>query len=322
MGRAEEAQATLDKAIAIAEEAGAFDVLMSATNNAMVGFFMKGKWDRAESYQRRSVAASERVGDPGNLAFALRGLSAIVARRGGWREARELAERGKRVSDAVGDSWGRPYVLLVLAAQNVFEGRWDEATLQLDEAWESSARRDDLSAMSLICWVQAWLSLLQGHPEQVPERAQPLLDNPKLELLYRLSLRERVAHARIELGDVSSAETLARQVVQSAYEEGLDLVRAEALPTLGSALARLGRSAEAQEAFEQAIELSRPMPYPFNEALARYDWGRMLADDGDAAGAREQLDVALTIFRQLGARPFIERSERALASLQLSEEPT
>jgi hypothetical protein len=57
------------------------------------------------------------------------------------------------------------------------------------------------------------------------------------------------------------------------------------------------------------------MPHPFNEALARYEWGCMLAEAGDPMGAREQLDAALTLFRGLGARPFVERSERAVADL-------
>jgi hypothetical protein len=62
------------------------------------------------------------------------------------------------------------------------------------------------------------------------------------------------------------------------------------------------------------------MPYPFNEAVTRYEWGRMLAEAGDTAGTREQLDAAMALFQQLGARPFVERCERALASLQSSEE--
>jgi hypothetical protein len=46
----------------------------------------------------------------------------------------------------------------------------------------------------------------------------------------------------------------------------------------------------------------------------------MLAEAGDAAEAGEHLDAALAIFRHLGARPFVERGEQALASLQSSEE--
>ncbi len=320
MGRAEESLATLENAMVIAEEAGALDVLTSAANNATVGYYLNGEWDRAESYQRRALAASERYGDPDNLAFMLRGLAFVLIGRGEWGEARELAERAVRLSDAVGDAWGRPYVLTALAYLNVFEGRLDEATVQVDEAWQSAQDHDDVTAMSTVCWGQSWLSLLRGQPEQVIARAQPLLDNPRIDLMYRLILRELVARAWIDLGDSVRAEALARQAVEGSREDGSDLLEAVALPTLGLALARQGRRAEATEAFEHAIDLSRPMPHPFNEAIARYEWGCMLADAGDPRGAREQLDIALILFRGLGAVPFVERSERALASLPSADE--
>lgn len=234
----------------------------------------------------------------------------------GWKEARELAERALRLSDAVGNSWGRPYILWALATLNVFEGCWDEATPLLDEAQETARSTGDPTAASQVCWARAWLSLLQGHPEQVAAIAKPALDSPVADIFIRLMLLERVARASIELGDVSGGETDALGVVESAREKGFTLVEAWALPTLGCALGRQGRSIEAQEVFERAIELSRGVPEPLNEAITRHEWGSMLADAGDVSGAEGQLHAALTLFRRLGAQPFIEPSEQLLASLR------
>jgi Flp pilus assembly protein TadD len=119
---------------------------------------------------------------------------------------------------------------------------------------------------------------------------------------------------------VRSAETVAREIVETARDKGFTLLEAWTLPTLGCALARQARSAEAREVFQRAIERSRAMPEPLNEAITRHEWGRILAEAGDTAGAREQLDAALTLFRRLGAEPFVERSERVLVSFQSSEE--
>jgi tetratricopeptide (TPR) repeat protein len=207
-----------------------------------------------------------------------------------------------------------------LAVLNVFEGRCDEGTVLLDEADRLFRSFGDRTGALQVCGTRAWLSLLQGQPEQVITSAKPLLDGPVVDLFFHLSVRERLARAWIELGEVSSAESIAREVVEIAREKGFTLVEAWTLPTLGCALARQGRSAEAREAFERAIELSRAMPHPFNQAVARYEWGDMLAEAGDTAGAQAQLDAALLIFRDLGARPFVERSERALASLHPPEE--
>lgn len=318
-GRAEESRIILDRAIAIAEEAGAIDVLASAALNIAVGYWTEGRLDRAESYMGRAVAAHERLGDPEGLAFALHVLALVLFTRGSWKDARELAERALRLSDAVGSSWGRPYLLWAVAVLDVFQGRWDEATSLLGKAEQLSRSTGDPTALLQVYCTQAWLSLLQGQPEQVVTSASPLLDNPKSDLFFRLTLRERVARAWIELGDVSSAVTAARDVVESAREKGFTLAEAWTLPTLGCALARQGHSAEAREAFERAVELSRAMPEPLNEGIARHEWGHMLAEAGDTSGAQEQLVAALTLFRGLGAEPFIKRSERILVSLQSSE---
>jgi class 3 adenylate cyclase/tetratricopeptide (TPR) repeat protein len=315
LGRAEEARITLDDAIGIAEKAGALDVVMTAANNAMVGYYLQGRWDRAESYQRRAIAAGERAGDPDALAFMLRGLAWVLFFRGDWREAREAAERAVRLSDSVGDSWHRPYVLGSLAWLNIHDGRWDEARVQLDEAWQSARSRDDLTAMSSLCWAEASMSLLQEQPEQVIGRAEPFLDNPRIDPMYQHALRERVALARVDLGDMEGGEALARQAVEACHEKGFALLEAQALVTLGHALARQGRLPEAREVFETTIELSRPMPYPLNEAVAHYEWGCMLAGAGDTAGAREQLGAALAMFRRLGAQPHAARTELALAGV-------
>jgi Flp pilus assembly protein TadD len=211
-------------------------------------------------------------------------------------------------------------MLWAVAVLNVFEGRWDEATLLLDEAEQMSRSGHDLTLARQLCWARAWLSLLQGQPEQVVTSAKPLLGSPKGDLFIRLMLRERVARASIELGDVRSAETVAREIVEIARDKGFTLLEAWTLPTLGCALAGQGRSVEAVEVFENAIELSRAMPEPLNEAITRHEWGCMLVEADDTAGAREQVGAALTLFWRLGAGPFIQRSERILVLLQSSEE--
>jgi hypothetical protein len=41
----------------------------------------------------------------------------------------------------------------------------------------------------------------------------------------------------------------------------------------------------------------------------------MLAQQGDAGGARERFQAALSIFERLGARPYIESTRAALEAL-------
>jgi tetratricopeptide (TPR) repeat protein len=190
----------------------------------------------------------------------------------------------------------------------------------LDEAFALAERQDDPTAMSVVVWARSWLDRLQGHPERVIASAEPLLDHPRADLWYHLTLGGIVAGARAELGQMSEAEVLARDVVETARKARINLLAVAALPPLGHALSRQGRSTEAQEVLAEAIAQSHEMPEPFTEAHARYEWGRVLSQAGDAQGAREQLDAALTIFKKLGARPFVELTAQALTPLQTAQE--
>jgi hypothetical protein len=52
---------------------------------------------------------------------------------------------------------------------------------------------------------------------------------------------------------------------------------------------------------------------PYLEGRILYEWGRMYAAREAPQQAQERLEEALVIFRRLGARPYIERTEQALA---------
>jgi hypothetical protein len=57
------------------------------------------------------------------------------------------------------------------------------------------------------------------------------------------------------------------------------------------------------------------MPYPFAEAQALAERARLMAEHMSRDQARDSVGEALAIFRELGAQPFVERAERALAEL-------
>jgi tetratricopeptide (TPR) repeat protein len=72
---------------------------------------------------------------------------------------------------------------------------------------------------------------------------------------------------------------------------------------------------EAAQTFVEAVTLPRSLPYPYAEAQALYEWGRMLAAAGKPTQARKRFGEALTIFQDLGAQPYVERTLQALQFL-------
>jgi uncharacterized protein HemY len=73
--------------------------------------------------------------------------------------------------------------------------------------------------------------------------------------------------------------------------------------------------AEAAAALEEGIALARSMPYPYAVALLLHLYGDLHIEKGEPELARERLQMALLLFRQLGARRDIRQARLALESL-------
>lgn len=76
-----------------------------------------------------------------------------------------------------------------------------------------------------------------------------------------------------------------------------------------------GRFAAAAERLGQALSIFEERQMPWQTGRTRFELGRLAADQGDEAGAREQYERASVEFAQLGAKPELERVQEALASL-------
>jgi tetratricopeptide (TPR) repeat protein len=82
---------------------------------------------------------------------------------------------------------------------------------------------------------------------------------------------------------------------------------------------RWQRWEDARAALDEAIAMSRDMPYPYAEAKALYVYGQLHAAMGEPGRAREKYEQALSICDRLGEglyRTYIERDLRRLARKQ------
>ena len=124
-----------------------------------------------------------------------------------------------------------------------------------------------------------------------------------------------LARARLETGDSSGARELIEQAVRRARSSGDRIGLIEALIVEGVSRARAGLRGDAQAAFSEAVVLAEPIPYPYGTARALYEWGVALLDWNHPEAAGPKLEKALRAFQKLGARGYVERTERALAAL-------
>jgi tetratricopeptide (TPR) repeat protein len=121
-----------------------------------------------------------------------------------------------------------------------------------------------------------------------------------------------LAEAYLDLGDVARAEELVLQRVQRFRAQNHRRALALWLRMLGMVLGQQHRWEEAERVFTEAVSLAHAMPYPYAEGRSLYEYGLLHVRRGEPEQARARLEEALAVFRQLGARPYIERTECVL----------
>lgn len=116
-------------------------------------------------------------------------------------------------------------------------------------------------------------------------------------------------------GEVDLARRTAERALSLADRQGNRFELVSVKRAHGLVLADQGRLEEAEESLEASVSLARSVGYPHGEARSLYEWGLVAARQGRPEQARERFDEALAIFTRLGARPYIEKANTAMATV-------
>jgi tetratricopeptide (TPR) repeat protein len=264
----------------------------------------------------RAAGLAARRGDPRHIAWTVG--QQVVPRffRGDWAEAQAHAERSvalyrqfdlpSRFAIGLGV---RGYVL-------AHTGAWPEATRDLQETVALAEHGGDLAMLRPSQSALAEIDLGQGQPAAARARLLPLLDRPGLEEEHVTSfVLPLLARATLELGEVAEASDLAEAAVRRAHALGSPVMLADALRAQALVAIRQRRWAVAQRVLDEGLVAARSVPYPYAEARLLHAYGQMHADMAEPQVARARLEAALAIFRRLGARKDVERTEHFLATL-------
>lgn len=157
--------------------------------------------------------------------------------------------------------------------------------------------------------------LLQGRPKAALARLEPLVEESDPEELGKVRLLPYQAWAYLKLGDDERATEVVSKGVERARARGHRLALVELLRVRGMMLSRQHRWDEAEDAFEEAASVARPVRYPYAEARALYEWSSMNIARSDTKQGRDLLAAAEEIFRRLGAQPYTKLTERGRAAL-------
>lgn len=262
----------------------------------------------------RVVEAGRRGGAVVPAINALVSSCADAWQTGRWDEARDLAGEVAELAAAYGyRRYSSLFAGFLEALVGAARGDADAALAAADDltAW-SAPRRADIGVM------------LAHHL-----RAVVALGREDFETAYR------------ELTAISPAGTLPAytphvlwtllDLVEAAVQSGrheeaaahVAAMRAADVAAISPRLAFVSAAAagmvapdaEAFDLFEQALAVPGAERWPFDLARVRLAYGERLRRGRSGAAARTQLDAALTIFRQLRARPWVVRTSNELRAM-------
>jgi ATP/maltotriose-dependent transcriptional regulator MalT len=239
------------------------------------------------------------------------------------------------------------YCRVVYCGVLIATGRWGEAERELRAALRAIEQRyptekvHSLSRLALICVRQGRLEeagqLLAGFETHGVAaeasaalhlaRGQAALAGAVLERrldalgdgLPAVPLLRLLVEARLALGEREEARTAASRLATIAERAQQPPIRAQAsLSTARVELASGGSNAQAL--LEEACTLFEASGMPFDAALARLEWARILAGV-DREIAAEDARLAWSVFTKLDARPHADRAAALLRELGAGSRP-
>jgi tetratricopeptide (TPR) repeat protein/transcriptional regulator with XRE-family HTH domain len=316
MGHREEALRAWEETVPLAAAVGDLAILRKVLNNVGVAYVFLGAFDRARPYLHHALEVAERLGDPLEIAFQAGNHGSTAYTLGDWREARLYLEKAITLHCAVQANAGSyTNALLSLGQLCLAEGKREEASRHVCEAVAVAQRYGDQQVRQNAVQLHAECELLAGRPEAARACLLPVLntaDREDLKVVWLLSL---LAWASAQLGELPAAENTAALAISRSRTEGGQLMLVDALRVQAMIALQAQRWEDARGALEEGLALARVMPYPYAEARLLQVYGSLHVERGEPEQARERLEAALAIFRRLGARKDIERTEHLLAAL-------
>jgi class 3 adenylate cyclase len=210
-------------------------------------------------------------------------------------QAGDLREAARWADEAGQARFVTPYVAL-------WEGHWDRAAALWGRQREEAGRRGNHWAVAIATYYLAVLKRLEDDAAGAEALFQEVLamavDGSHVGT--ELGIRAEFALCLADAGRSSDAEEHVARC-REILAGGEDWRGAVGHVALAEAAVLDGSPAEASEQFRTAIEVFRRYSLPWDEAEARYRFGRALLASGDRAGAVETLAGALDLYRRHGA---------------------
>jgi class 3 adenylate cyclase/tetratricopeptide (TPR) repeat protein len=284
-GDLERAATCVEESLDVRERLGDMVGHARSLNNLAQLKWASGDWDGALETYERAVAGLERIGDVEALAQTTTNLGVLYTDRGDWVKAEENLKRSFDIFQRIAHTYEMAQSHMNLGRLYLLQGRLEEADHHLDSAiplYEEAGAR-------------AHVNLIDAH-----------------------DLRGRLF---IEQGQIDGARSEAEQCYE-LLQNGADVEEKVSIEW-GRYNQLMGRIAWSQEDWEttrryldRSLEIFRQRDARLEAGRTAYLSGMLALEMGEPVEAREPLEEAQTIFRQLGAGADLDLVEKALERLE------
>ena len=283
---------------------------------------VSGRHDEAVAYMRQEIDKRRTLTDPQNEVFIQRrkGLVALMGFR--FATAKALMEAAVKTTRQLGLEHHRIWTLNLLQRVYFYLGDLDLAESVCYEVIGEWRKRGVIHWEAANFLYLGELALERGDFAEALEyaeiSAERFLQTPRRDYIYRAYAIAATATA--SMGDTESSLEWAKrasegtQQISGMYTGILPMVWCG----MGDALAKAGRIAEAEEAFEQAIECRRESKGD-HWARALLMAGEFYLDRDDITKAQEYIEAAKQAFGEMEMSYFLEKTEVLLNQLSRDE---
>jgi tetratricopeptide (TPR) repeat protein len=287
---------------------------------------LRGDIEPALAAAREALEIRTRTRDRRGQGVSLNTLGRIELDRGGFDAAREHLETARRIREEIGDFEDVAQTRIALGRLAFHRGDLEHAVERFGEALEAARAMDQRRFQSYVLSHLAEARIQLGELAQ----AEQSLRQAK-ELAFEMRDQRALAEVERILGMLllERGEAAARDTLQRALELAREYGTREAIALAHRALGQLGARtlhddagaapdpAETEGHFRECIQILDEAGHRPEAARTRAELGRFLMERGESKQARELLEPALRVLRELRL-PETEPVKTTLRELNLA----
>lgn len=310
----------LERAVALAQEAGAPGTEAAGRRNLANVAFFRGDFGAAREGYERALALHRRAGDRYGESALLHNLGGVWYQQGDNLRAQECYAQALAIRKEMGDRWGEGSTLLNLGHLADDEGNAAEAGQYYRQALEIARALGDRRGEGVTL-----INLGANHTDRGDYAAAIASYEAALlicrEVDDRRSLGQALAFlgsACIHCGDYARARSCLNEAAQ--IFDGIDdpRGRGEVLTHLAQLLAVTAEWAAAQEVAASALQIAETIGDPHIAAYALTSLGHALAGQSRWEDAVAAYGRAQALWAELGLRPRQWEAQAGLARVVLA----